>query len=111
MQKKLEARLREEKEGQLKESGLRIVEAEEAVRDCEMRRDKEMRKCRKEMERAMDDITRDHQDRVEGIIREWSERVEAVKQDLQGVIEGMRKEENALKIKVAEMNVVLKQDA
>lgn len=60
MQKKHDARLREEKEGQLKESGLRIVEAEEAVRDCEMRRDKEMRKCRKEMERAMDDITRDH---------------------------------------------------
>ena len=58
--KKNEARWRDERENQLKESGLRIVEAEEAVRECEQRRDKEMRKCRKEMERAMEELTRDH---------------------------------------------------
>ncbi|TNV86198.1 hypothetical protein FGO68_gene12493 [Halteria grandinella] len=110
LKKQHEARLRDQQESQLKESGLRILEAEEAVRDCESRRDKEMRRCRKEMERAMEELTREHQERVEQCVREWSERVDSVKCELQGVIEGMRKEENALRIKVAEMNVSVRQE-
>ena len=42
-------------EGQLKESGLRIMEAEEALRECENRHQKEMRKLKKESDKALEE--------------------------------------------------------
>lgn len=59
----------------MKESGARIVEAEEAVREAEARHQKEVKKMQKQTERAIEEMTATQQRFVEEIQREHAEEI------------------------------------
>lgn len=54
-QKQNQRKLEQAKETQLKESGQRIIEAEEALRENDLRHQKELKKLRKQGDKALED--------------------------------------------------------
>ena len=49
----------------MKESGLRIVEAEEAIKESELRHQKELKRLQKHSDKAIDELTKTHQAFIE----------------------------------------------
>lgn len=49
----------------MKESGLRIVEAEEAVRENEAKHQKEVKKLKKEAEKTIENLANQHREYIE----------------------------------------------
>ena len=59
-EKQTERTLEKIKQTQLKESGLRIVEAEEAIKEAEQKNQKEVKRMQKQSDKAIDEMTKTH---------------------------------------------------
>lgn len=111
MSKQNDKKLEKTQEVNLKESGLRIVEVEETLKECQSRHHKELRKMKKQSDAAIEQMTNTHREFLEQVQYEHSQNIQMVNDNFKDEIEQMRRDDNQTKIKIAEMTIIRKTDA
>ena len=98
------------KQESLKESGLRIVEAEEAVKLHEERHQKELKRVMKQAEKLLDDARVKESQRAEDLVKGHQSEIRELQDRMRAEVESLKAEMQQMRIKMAEQNVTLKND-
>lgn len=108
--KKHEQKLSQKYEESLKESGLRIVEAEEAVKEVDAQHKKELKSLKREHQKQVDELAKSHASEVEQLQTLHKEQIALVTAGFKREIDELKSETQSVQFKLVEMSAHSKSD-